>query len=171
MSMIAKTTLIAAASLALLTPLTTFAQAKPDMSAWSHALGDLRQAKTSLKHAKGDAPASAEEKMAIKEIDKAIGEATRIASGNGQSSDNNMAVGVGATGEGPSPDRVNVLDTASAKPDVHPDHVSRVHDASDLLAKAKSDLTSAPADASTTKQRDQIVAHIDAAIQSLSASH
>ena len=111
-----------------------------------HALSDLRAARWMLEHRPGDAAVSAQEDIAISEIDGAIGEIKRAAIDDGK--DIHDHVGVDAPNERPG----------------------RLHKALELLRKVHSDVAREEDDPMTKGLRNRAVGHIDAAIHATEAS-
>ena len=105
-----------------------------------HALSDLRSARWLLEHRPGGAAVSANEDVAITEINKAIGAIKHAAIDDGKNID----------------DHPNV--------DLPGDNPGRLHKALDLLSKVHSDVAREEDDPMTRELRDKAVAHIDAAI-------
>jgi hypothetical protein len=111
-----------------------------------HALSDLRAARWMLEHRPGDAAVSAQEDIAISEIDGAIGEIKRAAIDDGK--DIHDHVGVDAPNERPG----------------------RLHKALELLRKVHADVAREEDDPMTKGLRNRAVGHIDAAIHATEAS-
>jgi hypothetical protein len=111
-----------------------------------HALSDLRAARWLLEHRPGDAAVSAQEDIAISEIDGAIGEIKRAAIDDGK--DIHDHVGVDAPNERPG----------------------RLHKALELLRKVHADVAREEDDPMTKGLRNRAVGHIDAAIHATEAS-
>jgi hypothetical protein len=105
-----------------------------------HALTDLRSARWMLQHRAGDAAVSANEDVAIAEVNKAIGAIKKAAIDDGKNID----------------DHPNV--------DVPADNPGRLHKALELLTKVHSDVAREEDDPMTRELRDKAVVHIDAAI-------
>jgi len=104
-----------------------------------HALSDLRAARWMLEHRAGDATVSANEDVAITEINKAIG----------------------ANKQADIDDGKNIED--HPKVDVPPDQRGRLHKALELLNKVHADVAREEDDPLTRGLRDRAVGHIDAA--------
>ena len=104
-----------------------------------HALSDLRAARWMLEHRAGDATVSANEDVAITEINKAIGAIKQAAIDDGK----------------------NIED--HPKVDVPPDQRGRLHKALELLNKVHADVAREEDDPLTRGLRDRAVGHIDAA--------
>jgi len=104
-----------------------------------HALSDLRAARWMLEHRAGDATVSANEDVAITEINKAIG----------------------ANKQADIDDGKNIED--HPKVDVPPDQRGRLHKALELLSKVHADVAREEDDPLTRGLRDRAVGHIDAA--------
>jgi hypothetical protein len=124
----------------LLLPLLANADLPGKHPAYLHALSDLRTARWMLEHRPGDAAVSANEDVAVVEIDKAIGEIKRAAIDDGK----------------------NVNDHPNV--DVPGDRPGHLHKALELLRKVHSDVAREEDDPATRGLRDRAVGHIDAAI-------
>jgi hypothetical protein len=105
-----------------------------------HALTDLRTARWMLEHRPGNAAVSAQEDVAVAEIDKAIGEIKRASIDDGKDIHDHPAV------------------------DVPGDHPGRLHKARELLRKVHSDVDREEDDPMTKGLKDRAVHHIDEAI-------
>ena len=105
-----------------------------------HALSDLRAARWMLEHRAGDATVSANEDVAITEINKAIGEIKRAAIDDGKNIEDHPAMDVPADARG------------------------RLHKALEILNKVHADVAREEDDPLTRQLRDKAVVHIDAAI-------
>jgi hypothetical protein len=105
-----------------------------------HALTDLRTARWMLEHRPGDAAVSAQEDVAVAEIDKAIGEIKRASIDDGKDIHDHPAV------------------------DVPPGHPGRLHKARELLRKVHADVDREEDDPMTKGLKDRAVHHIDEAI-------
>jgi hypothetical protein len=105
-----------------------------------HALSDLRSARWMLEHRPGGAAVSAEEDIALAEIDKAIHEIKQAAVDDGKNLADHKAV------------------------DLPPDHPGRLHRALELLRKVHGDVAREEDDPYTRGLHDRAVGHIDAAI-------
>jgi hypothetical protein len=114
--------------------------------AYLHALTDLRAARWMLEHRPGDAAVSAQEDVAISEIDAAIGEIKRAAIDDGKDIHDHPGV------EGPN------------------DRPGRLHKALELLRKVHGDVAREEDDPMTKGLRNRAVGHIDAAIHATEAS-
>jgi hypothetical protein len=124
----------------LIAPLAAQADLPGKHPYYLHALADLRSARWMLEHRPGGAAVSAEEDVAIAEIDKAINEVKRAAVDDGK----------------------NIADQKPV--DLPPDNPGRLHRALELLRKVHSDVAREEDDPYTRELRDKAVGHIDAAI-------
>lgn len=105
-----------------------------------HALSDLRSARWMLEHRSGDAAESANQDVAITEIDAAIREIKHAAIDDGK----------------------NVNDHPNV--DAPADRPGHIHKALELLRKVHSDVAREEDDPGTRGLRNRAVGHIDAAI-------
>jgi len=105
-----------------------------------HALSDLRTARWMLEHRPGDAAVSAEEDVAITEIDAAIGEIKKAAIDDGKDIHDHPKV------------------------DAPNDHPGRLHKAVELLRKTRGDVAREEDDPMTKGLRDRAVGHIEKAL-------
>ena len=105
-----------------------------------HALSDLRAARWMLEHRPGNAAVSAQEDVAIVEIDKAIGEIKHAAIDDGKDIHDHPTV------------------------DVPNDRHGRLHKAQELLRKVRSDVAREEDDPMTRGLRDRAVVHLDNAL-------
>jgi hypothetical protein len=124
----------------LLLPLFANADLPGKHPAYLHALTDLRAARWMLEHRPGDAAVSANEDVAITEIDAAIREIKHAAIDDGK----------------------NVNDHPNV--DVPGDRPGHLHKALELLRKVHSDVAREEDDPATRGLRDRAVGHIDGAI-------
>lgn len=106
-----------------------------------HALTDLRAARWCLEHRPGDAAVSAQEDIAIGQIDAAIGEIKRAAIDDGKDLHDHPGV------------------------DLAQDVPGRLHQALDLLRKVHHDVAREEDDPVVRGLRNRAVGHIDQAIQ------
>ena len=111
-----------------------------------HALSDLRTARWMLEHRPGDAAVSAQEDVAITEIDAAIGEIKHAAIDDGKDLHDHPAV------DGPK------------------DRPGRLHKALELLRKVHSDVAREEDDPMVKGLRNRAVGHIDGAIHATEAA-
>jgi hypothetical protein len=123
----------------LLLPVLAHADLPGKHPAYLHALSDLRTARWMLQHRPGDAAVSANEDVAVAEIDKAIGEIKRAAIDDGK----------------------NINDHPNM--DAPSDRPGHLHKALELLRKVHSDVAREEDDPATRGLRDRAVHHIDAA--------
>lgn len=105
-----------------------------------HALSDLRGARWLLEHRPGDPAVSADEDVAISEIDAAIGEIKRASIDDGKDIHDHPPV------------------------DIPGDRPGRLHKALEVLHKVHSDVAREEDDPMTRGLRDRAVHHIDGAI-------
>jgi hypothetical protein len=105
-----------------------------------HALTDLRAARWMLEHRPGDAAVSAQEDVAVTEIDKAIGEIKKAAIDDGKDIHDHPGV------------------------DLPNDRPGRLHKAAELLRKVHSDVAREEDDPMTRGLRNRAVMHIDEAL-------
>jgi hypothetical protein len=104
-----------------------------------HALSDLRAARWMLEHRAGDPAVSAQEDVAITEIDKAIGEIKKASIDDGKNlQDHPAAQGIN-------------------------DRPGRLHKALELLRKVHGDVAREEDDPFTRGLRDRAIMHIDEA--------
>ena len=113
----------------------------PHHPAYLHALTDLRDARWNLEHRPGDAAVSAQEDVAIVEIDRAINDAKVAASEDGK----------------------NIYQHPPE--DARLDFRGRLHHADELLHKAHNDVAQAETNGGAVDLRNRVLGHIDAAIQ------
>jgi hypothetical protein len=104
-----------------------------------HALSDLRAARWMLEHRAGDPAVSAQEDVAITEIDKAIGEIKKASIDDGKNLQDHPAV-----------QGIN-------------DRPGRLHKALELLHKVHGDVAREEDDPFTRGLRDRAIMHIDEA--------
>lgn len=135
-----KKTMLAMMGAMLLTPLLANADLPGKHPYYLHALSDLRAARWMLEHRPGDAAVSADEDVAITEIDAAIREIKHAAIDDGK----------------------NVNDHPNV--DVPADRPGHLHKALELLRKVHSDVAREEDDPVTRGLRDRAVGHIDGAI-------
>jgi hypothetical protein len=124
----------------LLLPLLANADLPGKHPYYLHALSDLRTARWMLEHRPGDAAVSANEDVAVNEIDAAIREIKHAA----------------------IDDEKNVNDHPNV--DVPGDRPGHLHKALELLRKVHSDVAREEDDPATKGLRDRAVGHIDGAI-------
>ena len=134
------TSMLSALLLLLALPLAANADLPGKHPYYLHALTDLRTARWMLEHRPGDAAVSAQEDVAVTEIDKAIGEIKRASIDDGKDIHDHPAV------------------------DVPGDHPGRLHKARELLRKVHSDVDREEDDPMTKGLKDRAVHHIDEAI-------
>lgn len=126
---------------ALLAPVYVHADAPGKHPAYLHALTDLRDARWNLEHRPGDSAVSEQEEIAITEIDKAGGEIKKAA----------------------------VEDEKSLRDKPHEDakldHPGRLHHATELLNKARQDLSEEEDNPKDRELKHRAIEHIEAAIK------
>jgi hypothetical protein len=105
-----------------------------------HALSDLRTARWMLEHRPGDAAVSAQEDVAVAEIDKTIGEIKKAAIDDGKDIHDHPQV------------------------DAPADRPGRLHKSLELLRKVHSDIDREEDDPMTRGLKDRAVHHLDEAI-------
>lgn len=122
-------------------PRVVIAQAPPRHPAYLHALSDLRAARWLIEHrAPGDPSQSADEGEAVRQIDAAIGDIKKAAIDDGKNLNDRPAV------------------------DEHPDRRGRIHQALQILRKARADIAREEDNGFANGLRDRAVGHIDGAI-------
>jgi hypothetical protein len=121
-------------------PLVACADLPGKHPAYLHAITDLRDARWNLEHRPGDAAVSAQEDVALTEIDRAIGEAKKAAWEDGK----------------------NVADHPHE--DARLDHSGRLHHAAELLRKAHNDIGAEEDNPETRELRHRILEHVDIAL-------
>ena len=109
--------------------------------AYLHALTDLRDARWNLEHRPGDAAVSAQEDIAIVEIDRAINDAKAAAMEDGK----------------------NIYQ--HPQEDARLDFRGRLHHADELLHKARNDVAQGESNPQAVELRNRVIGHIDIAIQ------
>ena len=130
---------VIAAAIAFLVPITSqIADAQGKHPAYLHALSDLRDARAHLERPDGGV-LHAEERAAVEEIDKAIGEIKRAAYDDGKNVDDHVHV------------------------DAHRPWAGRLHDARELLDKAHHDIEKEEDNPEARGLRDRVLMHIDRA--------
>lgn len=128
------------ASVALMLPLLANADLPGKHPFYLHALSDLRTARWLLEHRPGDVAVSANEDMAINEIDAAIGEIKRASIDDGKDVHDHPMIDVG------------------------PDRPGRLHKALEVLQKVHSDVAREEDDPVSRRLRNRAVRHIDEAM-------
>jgi hypothetical protein len=117
------------------------AQAPARHPAYLHALSDLRAARWLIEHrAPGDPAQSVDEGEAVRQIDAAIGDIKQAAMDDGKNLNDRPAV------------------------DEHPDRRGRIHQALQILRKARADIAREEDSGFANGLRDRAVGHIDGAI-------
>jgi hypothetical protein len=135
-----KSRLLLSALLLVAAPFAANADIPGKHPAYLHALSDLRAARWMLEHRPGDAAVSAQEDVAITEIDKAIGEIKKASIDDGKDIHDHPPV-----------QEVN-------------DRPGRLHKAVELLRKVHSDVAREEDDPFTRGLRDRAIGHIDEAL-------
>jgi hypothetical protein len=126
--------------LLLVLPLAASADLPGKHPYYLHALSDLRTARWMLEHRPGDAAVSAQEDVAVAEIDKTIGEIRKAAIDDGKDVHDHPQV------------------------DAPADHPGRLHKSLELLRKVHSDIDREEDDPMTRGLKDRAVHHLDEAI-------
>jgi hypothetical protein len=132
---------LAALLLALTLPFAANADVPGKHPFYLHALSDLRAARWMVEHRPGDAAVSAQEDVAVAEIDAAIREIKHAAIDDGKNIEDHPGV-----------------DAPKNRP-------GRLHKALQLLHKVHADVAREEDDPITRGLRDRAVGHIDAAIR------
>lgn len=140
------TTILSAALWMMLVAFAAHADLPGKHPAYLHALSDLRAARWMLEHRPGDPAVSAQEDVAISEIDGAIAEIKRAAIDDGKNIH----------------DHPNVQDV-QGRP-------GRLHRALELLRQVHVDVAREEDDPMTRGLRNRAIGHIDAAIHATQAS-
>jgi hypothetical protein len=135
-----KTRLLLSGLLLVAVPFAANADMPGKHPAYLHALSDLRAARWMLEHRPGDAAVSAQEDVAITEIDKAIGEIKKASIDDGKDIHDHPPVQIGN------------------------DRPGRLHKAVELLQKVHSDVAREEDDPFTRGLRDRAIMHIDEAL-------
>lgn len=117
-----------------------FAQGEPH-PAYLHALSDLRAARWMIEHRPGDWARLDDEVVAVREIDAAISEIKKASIDDGKDLNDHPAV------------------------DEKNDHKGRLHDAEDLLKKARADISETEDNGFAHGLRNRAWKHIDEAIK------
>jgi len=113
----------------------------PHHPAYLHALTDLRDARWNLEHRAGDIAVSTQEDVAIVEIDRAINDAKSAAMEDGK----------------------NIYQRPPE--DARIDRRGRLHQAVELLRKARQDVAQGEANPQAVELRNRVIGHIDVALQ------
>jgi hypothetical protein len=121
-------------------PRVVVAQAPQHHPAYLHALSDLRAARWLIEHRPGDSAQTADEEEAVHQIDAAIGDIKKAAIDDGK----------------------NINDHPPR--DDHPDRRGRIHEALQILRKARADIAREEDNGYADGLRDRAVGHIDGAI-------
>ena len=124
-----------------LPPVTVVAVAPERHPAYHHALSDLRTARWLLEHVPGDWVRVNDEINAVRSIDDAINEIKRASIDDGKDIHDHVAV------------------------DEKADHPGRLHDALDLLRKARADIDQEEDNGSIRGLRNRAAQHIGGAIR------
>jgi len=122
-------------------PLTACADLPGDHPGYLHALTDLRDARWNLEHRPGDATVSANEDVAIVEIDRAIDDVKKAARRDGKDMDYHP----------PEDAKLN--------------RAGRLHHAVELLNKAHSDLAKEEDNPDAREPKHHALEHLDRAIE------
>jgi hypothetical protein len=134
-----KSRLLLSGLLLAVLPLAANADVPGKHPAYLHALSDLRAARWMLSHRPGDPAVSAQEDVAITEIDKAIGEIKKASIDDGKNLEDHPPV-----------QGIN-------------DRPGRLHKALELLHKVHGDVAREEDDPFTKGLRDRAIMHIDEA--------
>jgi hypothetical protein len=118
------------------------APAPPQHPAYLHALSDLRAARWLIEHRPGDWAQTSDEVEAVRQIDAAIGDIKNAALDDGKNLNDHPAV------------------------DERPEHRGRIHEALEILRRARGDIAREEDNGFANGLRDRAIRHIDAAIQS-----
>jgi hypothetical protein len=108
--------------------------------AYLHALSDLRAARWLIEHRPGNWAQTADEVVAVRQIDAGIADLKQAAYNDGKN-----------PGDHPPLDE-------------HPDHAGRIHEALEYLRKARADISSEEDNGAAQGWRNRAIGHIDAAI-------
>jgi len=130
-----------AALFALSLPLVACADLPGAHPGYLHALTDLRDARWNLEHRPGDAAVSAQEDIAIVEIDRAIGEVKKAAREDDKDLQNRP------------------------HEDAKLNHAGRLHHAVELLEKAHNDLAKEEDNPEARELKHRALDHVDRAIE------
>jgi hypothetical protein len=133
---------IAAAAVALIAAVPTWADNPGRHPAYLHALSDLRDARAHLEHLSSE-KVNQEEEHAIDQIDKAIGEIKKAAIMDGKNIDDHKPV------------------------DAHLQRTGRYHKALELLDKAKQDVSGEEDQPDTQGLQARVIHHIEEAKHSV----
>jgi hypothetical protein len=133
--------ILAGIALAFVLPMAANADLPGKHPAYLHALSDLRAARWMLEHRAGDAAVSAQEDVAITQIDAAINEIKKASIDDGKDIH----------------DHPGVSDVAG--------RAGRLHKALELLHKTHDDVAREEDDPMVKGLRNRAVGHIDAAIE------
>ena len=125
----------------IFTALTVSLSAQTAHPAYLHALSDLRAARWLIEHVPGDWARVNDEISAVGRIDDAINEIKRASIDDGKDINDHVAV------------------------DEKPDHRGRLHDAVDLLRKARADIDQEEDNGSIKGLRNRAAQHIEGAIR------
>jgi hypothetical protein len=109
--------------------------------AYLHALSDLRAARWLIEHRPGDWAQTADETESVRQIDAAINDIKKAAFDDGKNTNDHPPL------------------------DEHPDHRGRIHEALQVLNKARADIAREEDNAFADGLRDRAIGHIDAAIR------
>jgi len=109
--------------------------------AYLHALTDLRAARWLIEHRPGDWAQTADEGESVRQIDAAINDIKKAAFDDGK----------------------NINDHPPL--DEHPDHRGRIHEALQLMNKARADIAREEDNAFANGLRNRAIEHIDGAIR------
>jgi len=108
--------------------------------AYLHALSDLRGARWLIEHRPGDWAQTSDEVEAVQQIDAAINDIKKAAIDDGKNLNDHPRI------------------------DERPDHPGRIHEALEILRRARADLAREEDNAYADGLRDRAIGHIDGAI-------
>jgi len=140
-SLRSKLILAGVVSLTLLVGCASPSRAPEHHPAYLHALSDLRASRWLIEHRTGDWAQTMDESRAVREIDEAIGELKKAAYDDGKNVNDHPPV------------------------DERPDHRGRLHEAIELMRKARGEIAREEDNQYADHLRDHAINHIDEAIR------